>query len=84
VGKDTRSRFIPHLNKSTGDWDVKDVGVTGTGVGNITGAGLLCIESIELNLYTCVRSVLNAFNMSSVMDNQSLPIGLPIPSRWYT
>jgi hypothetical protein len=54
------------------------VGVTGTGVGNITGAGLLCMESIEFNLYTCVKSVLNPFNMSSVTDNQSLPIGLCI------
>jgi hypothetical protein len=60
------------------------VGVTGTGGGNITGVGLLCIESTELNVYTCVRSVLNLSNMSSVTDNQSLPIGLPVPSRWYT
>jgi hypothetical protein len=50
----TRNLVFYHLNKSTGDGDGKDVGVTGTGAGNITGVGLLCIESTELNVYTCV------------------------------
>jgi hypothetical protein len=75
---------MPRLNKSTGDCDDKEGGVVVTDNGDgVTGSDTIRIMSTELNLYICVRSVLNMSNISSVTKIQSLPIGSYMLLRWW-
>jgi hypothetical protein len=79
VGKAEKSRFILRLNKSKEE----EVVVTDNGDG-VTGGGLVHIESTELNLCICVRSVLNSSKILLMTESQSLPMGSYILLQWFT
>jgi hypothetical protein len=42
----------------------------------VVGGGVVCMESTELNLYICVKFDLNSSNILSVIESQSLQMGV--------